>query len=89
MHVNIVCGLYTIFYIKNYVTDTYYLTIYHYPYVHNIKMKDGLDDEVAVQVKTSKDNLFLKNTIRQTHATCMDCCFGLVSSQFICCLHIF
>lgn len=50
MHVNIVCGLYTIFYIKNYVTGTYCLTIYHYPYVHNIKMKDGLDDEVAVQV---------------------------------------
>lgn len=59
MHVNIVCGLYTIFYIQNYVTDTYYLTIYNYPYVHNIKMKF------------------------------MDCCFGLVGSQFICCLHIF
>lgn len=80
--------IYTLYFtLKNYVTD--YSTIYHYPYVHNIKMKDGLNDEVAVQVKTSKDDLFLKNIIWQTHVTFIDCCFGLVSSQFICCLHIF
>lgn len=36
-------------------------------------MKDGLDDKVAVQVNPSKDDLFLKNTTWQTHATFMDC----------------
>lgn len=56
-------------------------------------MKDGLDDKVAVQVNPSKDDLFLKNTTWQTHATFMDCFWTgqlpvhMFSAHFLCILY--